>query len=196
MSPFSAYCRYVAIKNHFTNKSYDCFKYNFKVRASKTAFEKRSDKNFFYKLASHPDLDGFLVSLFIRNPELWVGDIVLGYSRAEELYIDWKKRTQQLQYRFKEDLSKLNLKTDLKITNNQHPMALMRMLRGEIAVETLVILVDITGALERWNKKLSGDVIYDQYELILNKYRPFLTYEKKEYRMILRKQLESQNESN
>lgn len=195
MTPFQAYCRYVAIKNHFTNKSYDCHKYNFKVRSSKQSFERRNDKAFFYKLASHPDLDGFLVSLFIRNPELWVGDMILGYSRAEEIYLDWKKRSQRLLYTFTEDLKKLNLKTDLKCLPNQHPNALMSMLRGDVSVETLVILTDITGALDRWSKRMAGDVIYDQYELILKKYQSFLTYDRKEFKKVLREQMEIQNES-
>lgn len=190
MTPFSAYCRYVAIKNHFTNRTYDCHKYNFKVRASKPAFEKRNDKMFFYKIVKHPDLDGLLVSLFIRNPEVWIGDIVHGYAEAEELYREWKKRTQSLRYTFIEDLKKMDIKTDLKTPSNQYPPALLRMLRGEISVETVLILTEITGALDRWSKKLSGDIIYDRYELILKKYRSFLSYDKKEFKILLRNHLE------
>lgn len=189
MTPFQAYCRYIAIKNHFTKKNYDCIKYNYKVSASPTSFEKRSDKSFFYALSKHPDVDGLLISLFIRNPELWIGDIVQGLSQAESLYVEWKKRTQSLKYIFTEDIKKLDLKKDLKCLNNQHPTALLRMLRGEISVETLVILSHLTGALDRWATKLTGDVIFDQYFLVLSKYRTFLTYDIKEYRKIIRDQL-------
>jgi hypothetical protein len=28
MDPFEAYCKYIALKNHFTQKNYDYFKYN------------------------------------------------------------------------------------------------------------------------------------------------------------------------
>lgn len=195
MTPFQTYCRYVAIKNHFTNKNYDCVKYNYKVRASKSAFEKRNDKMFFYKLSKHDHIDEFFISLFIRNPELWVGDIVQNYSMAESIYKDWCKRTQALSYTFKEDIKKLKFPEDLKATKHEHPVLLRRMLRGETSVETVVILDQLLGLCDRWRKKLDGDIIFEQYELIIKKYASFLTIGKKDYKMILKSILEKQNET-
>ena len=50
MEAFQAYKTYVAIKNHFTSKTYDFFKYNGRTKASRSTFEKRNDKYFFSKL--------------------------------------------------------------------------------------------------------------------------------------------------
>lgn len=190
MSPFEAYVRYSAIKAHFLQKNYDAVKYQFKIRAKKESFDKRKDKFFFHKLANHHDINGFLVSLFIRNPELWVGDIIQGSAEAESLYLNWKKRTQSLTYTFTEDLKKLNLRSCLKVMDHQHPDALIKMLQGEISIETLVILTDLTGCLDLWEKELKGDVIVDKYALILRKYRTFLKYERKDFSKILKKHLE------
>lgn len=191
--PFSAYQRYLAIKQHFTHKNYDAIRYNFKVKTSRQAFEKRNDKLFFHKLANQNDLDGFLVSLFIRNPELWVGDMVLGYQRAEEIYKDWRRRQDSLSYLFTEDMKKLVLRSDLKCLQGQHPRALRLMLQEEISVESLAVLCSLTKALERWEKKLAGDIVYEQYALILNKYLSFLIFDRQKFSMILKSEMERQN---
>jgi hypothetical protein len=49
MSAFEVYKDYLALKNHFSNKNYDYFKYKGKVRTSIDSFNKRKDKIFFEK---------------------------------------------------------------------------------------------------------------------------------------------------
>ena len=49
MSPFEVYQNYLSLKSHFSNPKYDYFKYNKKVRATLTSFNKRKDKYFFEK---------------------------------------------------------------------------------------------------------------------------------------------------
>jgi len=47
VTPYQVYTEYLALKSHFTNKNYDYFKYNKKVRATLTSFNRRKDKYFF-----------------------------------------------------------------------------------------------------------------------------------------------------
>jgi hypothetical protein len=192
MTPFQTFVRYLAIKNHFTLKSYDAFKYQFKVRTNHQSFEKRKDKSFFYVLSKHKDIDGFLVSLFIRNPELWVGDIVHGMSEADEIYRAWKGRTQALKYTFQQDIKKLDLSTCFKTKQNNHPDVLKMVLREEIAIEVLAILNDLIKCGIKWEPKLKDDIIYQKYSLILNRYISFLTYDKKEFKLLLIDEIENQ----
>lgn len=194
MTPFEAYMHYSAIKAHFTQKEYDAVKYQFKIRVKRETYEKRRDKYFFNKLAKHNDLDGFLVSLFIRNPDLWVGDMIQGNAEADEIYLDWKKRTQSLKYTFTEDLKKLNLRTCMKLRPNQLPEVLILMLQGEISIETVTILVDLIKPLDYWKEGLKNDVIYEKYGTIIQKYRPFLTYNKAEFSKILSKEIRALSE--
>lgn len=49
MAPFEVYVNYLALKSHFSSPKYDYFKYNKKVRASLTSFNKRKDRYFFEK---------------------------------------------------------------------------------------------------------------------------------------------------
>ena len=48
---FEVYKEYLAIKNHFTTKSYDYGKYGGKVNVKLESFTKRNDRHFFHKLS-------------------------------------------------------------------------------------------------------------------------------------------------
>ena len=47
VTPFEVYQNYLSLKSHFTNPKYDYFKYNKKVRATITSFNRRKDRYFF-----------------------------------------------------------------------------------------------------------------------------------------------------
>ena len=113
MTDYEAYKTYCAIKRHFQSPTYDFFKYNGKVRASRSAFEKRNDKYFFAKLAKHKDVIGFLVANFVHG-DRWVGDLV-NEQVAEKAYREWLMKKQSITYVFKNDLDKIdNLSNELK----------------------------------------------------------------------------------
>lgn len=186
MTPFQAYKRYLALRAHFTQKKYNAIQYNFQFKAHKSTFDKRNDKSYFYKLANHPDLDGFLISLLIRQPEIYIGDIVKGFNDASHVYLQWQKRISRLKYQFIEECSTLDLQSAFKVVNISHPELLTKVLREEISPETFTILADITNAFEYWDKKLKGDVIYEHYQLRFKKYKSFLKYDRKEYLKLLK----------
>ena len=51
MTGYETFSLYQALKLHFTQESYDFFKYNGKTNVSVTTFENRKDKYHFYKHA-------------------------------------------------------------------------------------------------------------------------------------------------
>ena len=51
MNSFEVYSTYVALKTHFSRKTYDYFKYNGTVKVSIEKYNKRPDKYFFEKIA-------------------------------------------------------------------------------------------------------------------------------------------------
>ncbi len=63
MDAIDAYKVYLGVKNHFTQDSYDWFKYNKKVNVTYDSFLKRKDKIFFAKLGNRKDayLEEFLI---------------------------------------------------------------------------------------------------------------------------------------
>ena len=87
---FDVYKTYLALKRHFNSDRYNYFNYSFKnrgVSARYTTYQNRNDRYFFENLAKelkkHEEVEGFLVSNFVYNSNMWVG----------EMYGDEAKRT-------------------------------------------------------------------------------------------------------
>lgn len=185
MNDFEAFQLYISVKNHFNVVSYDYFKYNGKNRLKVSSFDKRKDKIFFLKLAKHPDLLNFLVANFSSNPKMWIKE--LAYSdQAEKRYKDWMKYQQSLSYNFKQDLSKLDISFDKNfiVSNNEHPILLKLYLGNEISLETLCILVDISSVLKYWDKSLNYDPLWNSIKQKIEKYVPFINYDKEKLKSI------------
>ena len=186
MSAYECYKEYTALKNHFTQKGYDYFRYNGKIKLSTQSFEARKDKLFFMKLAKHTDPKGLIVSNLIENNKLWVRDIAYS-DKANQIYQNWVKRTQSLTYNFQSEVAKLNedFNSNFKIANNGHPFVLKLYLQTEISLETLIALVDAVGCIAYWNKKLEYDPVWADLSIKVVKYRPFLNYDKEKIKKIL-----------
>lgn len=186
MNEFECYTLYVALKNHFTKNNYDFFKYNGKSRIKASSLKMRNDKVFFQKLAKHEDPFGFLVSNLVYNPKLWIKEIAYS-EEAQTRYDEWIKRNQALSYTFRNELSKLKDDFNLNFTvdDYDHPYLLKLYLRKEILLETLIMLVDITGCSKLWNKKMDGDPSWDNVNFLINKYKPFMNYEKEKISKIV-----------
>lgn len=186
MSAFEVYKEYVALKQHFTRTDYDYIKYNGHVNANSTSFSKRKDKVFFEKLSKHPEVHEFLIANLSDNPKLWIRD--LAYSESAEIkYKNWRKRQQSLSYTFKQDLSKLDysFNNNFLCKDNEHPLILRLYLANEISLETLCLLLDMTGAMKHWDSKLEYDPTYDSYRLKIVKYTPFIKCDREKMRKLV-----------
>lgn len=187
MNAFDVFRDYVALKQHFTSKSYDYFKYNGKTRScTPQNYNQRKDKIFFMKLAKHQDPKHFLVANFVESDNAWIGD--LAYNElAQENYIRWTKRIQSLTYFFKEDIEHLkdDFNSNFIVTDGQHPHALRLYLRKEITTETLIILIDIVRCFSHWQKNMQDDIVWKDLSHKLVKYKPFLQYDRDKMKNIL-----------
>ena len=187
MTAFDVYKDYVALKNHFTTKSYDYFKYQGKTKtATPNAYNQRKDKIFFMKLAKHKDPKNFLVANFVNSDNTWIGDLAYN-EEANDNYIEWLKRIQSLTYVFTNEIEYLNDEFDSNfiVEQNQHPRALRLYLQKKISLETLIILIDVVRCFSHWQKNLSGDVVWEQLSHKVVKYKPFLNYDKIKMKKIL-----------
>jgi len=185
MSAFDTYKEYLALKNHFSSPSYDYFKYNGKLKVNATSFNSRKDKLFFQKLSKHPDVHNFLVANLSKNEKAWIKD--LAYSEeAENIYKNWLKVNQSLTYVIKNELGELELPFDSNFkTNGDHPYLLKRYLGGDISLETLCVLLDLTRAKKHWDSKMEYDPIYQEVKLKIEKYTPFIKYDKEKVKNII-----------
>lgn len=185
MDPFDTYTMYVALKNHFTQKSYDYFKYNGHVKVKRETFDTRKDKYFFYKLSKRKDIQDFLVANFVDgNKDFWVGSI--REEAPDLIFTKWKKRQESLTYTFTQDLDRLNSDFDFnfKVERYGHPLLLRLYLRQDICIETMIILDMLVNYTRVWGKKLEKDLIFDEIYFKMIKYRPFLSIDLNKFKTI------------
>ena len=83
MEGFEVFKIYTALKAHFLS-NYDYVKSNGQTKVSVGAWNKRNDKYYFEKFGRlyKNDVEPMLISIFVQNPNIWVGDLVeiIGFS--------------------------------------------------------------------------------------------------------------------
>ena len=192
---FAAFALYNALKIHFSSDSYDFFKYNGKTNVSKQSFTTRKDKYSFYKLSrkySLEDLRDFYIANFLCGDVSWVGEMT--GPDGEKNYKEWQKRNQRLTYQFEQDIIFLFESSGdcLHVDNGNHPYLLTMLMRGEVMIETVVILNDLMGFLPMWKKKIVDDIIWPTWCQRIEKYTPFVRYDKVKFKSIVKEQYENQ----
>lgn len=185
ISGYDAYCLYISLKSHFNTKSYDFFKYG-KKKIKTNTYLSRSDRIFFDKLAKRykeQDLVGIIIANLLDNNHFWVGDFLS--SDSEEVFVQWKKRTESLEYVFKQECdalfdfleqSKLKFDDMFRCENGDHPILLKFLLRKEVSAETFAILNILVGFLNKWNDKMSDDPVWSEVGVRYAKYEKFLAF--------------------
>jgi hypothetical protein len=191
VTPYQVYCEYLALKSHFSNKNYDYFKYNKKVRASITSFNRRTDKYWFEKTSrkyKDEEIVNFLVANFVESTsvnQIWIGEII---NSGERNYQEWMRRQQSLTYLFKEQSNELFSQIKLEDALNcskGHPPVLKAFLSGKICLETLVIYDRIFEFSKNFDKKLQ-DPVWETVSLKVKKYMPFINTDIFQFKRILR----------
>lgn len=177
MSGFDCYQTYLAVSNHFKQKSYDFFKYNGKVHVKSTSYEVRKDKYFFEKASRKFKKDDFIKYLVANTIDgsSYIGGLL---TPAHEIaYKKWRKRIEALSYNFKEEVDTL-YDTESKfdslfvIKDGRHPLIYRLYSAHKVSLETLVILDTLVNFTKQWEKK--DDMILNELVDLIRKYRPFL----------------------
>ena len=169
---------YLALKRHFTS-NYDYQKYRGRVRLSLDSFKKRSDVQIFYVLSKNTDAHSVILSNIVKNPNTWVGKMV--DSQGEAVYKQWKQRQQALSYNFDTELKRLddNFKNNFIVSNGEYPPLLSLYFGGKVSIETLCILLDITGVLGYWKTQIQDKIIAGDALILFENYIPFIEYDRK-----------------
>jgi hypothetical protein len=191
MMPFDAYREYLALKNHFTKKSYDYHKYCGKSRATVQSFYKRKDRFWFEKVVRQKT-DKEVVDFFVANfvscsdpQSLWIGEIM---KEGETRYKEWQKKVQSLSYLFKEESQQIFSQHKFEEVfdcSKSHPVLLKMFLSGKISLETMVIYDRIFLYGNNFDKKLK-DPVWESVSMKIKKYNPFLNIDVFRYKRILK----------
>lgn len=188
---FKTYIDYLALKRHFTTKSYDYHKYNGKVKASFESFQTRNDAFFFYKLSQRLENQQLIISNMVQNPDVWIRDIV--EETGDEIYKSWKKRVDGLTYHFQQDLKQLDedYKSNFIVIGGQHPRLLSLFLQRKISLETFTILTNISNVLDYWEENVVDKIVACDKITLSRKYYPFLEVDRKKFSVIIKNHLTS-----
>lgn len=192
MDPISCYKTYLSIKNHFSKRDYDFFKYNGKTKVSEKTFYSKKDRFWFEKL-SRKKSDKEIIDFFVSNysssddpSNLWIGNII---KEGESIYEDWIGKRNNLPNIFYDEISnrltKENFESYFQIQNNRHPILLKDYLKKEICIETLIILDKILRFKKDFDNKII-DPIWETVSLKMEKYSPFLNVDIFKYKKILK----------
>jgi len=194
LEPYQAYTTYLSLKNHFTDKKYNYFTYNGKVKANIQSFYKRKDRFYFEKMSRQKN-DEEIINFFISNfvscddpQSLWIGEII---KEGEENYKNWIRKIQSLSYKFKEEVSILNSQNFdemFEVKSNKHPKILKEFLQKKLSLETMIILNNILNYKSHFDKKLK-DPVWEFISMRIEKYSPFLHIDNNKFKQILKEEV-------
>lgn len=193
MSSFDTYSLFLALKNHFTQPSYDYFKYHGKTNASPDSFMSRRDRFQFQKLSrkvNASDMKDFIVANLLAGKS-WVGDFL--EDDANDNYLSYVKRKQAFSYVFANELDKFFSENPpecaFKSKDGQLPPVLNCLMNGTISPETFAILNHYIGFSKVFDEKLKDDYIWSKYRSTITKLYPFLEFDRKKIADILKEKI-------
>ena len=196
VTPYEVYQKYLSLKQHFNKKDYDYFKFQGRVRANESSFEKRKDKHHFIRLSKiykDEELTKFFVSNFVVTKDLWVGNATSAEGRQN--YIAWKAKIQSLPYVFENEIEVMfdeneNFNDIFNVEDGQHPPIVRHVFGNEVSLETFVVLDSILNFTSNFNEEIEESVIWPELYSMCNNYAPFVVVNKQKYVDILKKQVE------
>ena len=190
------YKTYLAFKQHFSNPTFDFFKYDGKVNAKEETYQERNDFYFFETLArklTDQEVKEYMLASFVAAEDpskVWIGDIK---RTGKDCWVAWQKGQATLGYAFEQDLdavaqymeAKGHTFNDLFETMGGHPPLLRLYIRGEVSLDTIIIMDIVLGYTQRWDKVLR-DPLWEQLSFKIRKYKPFLSIPSHKYKKSLR----------
>ena len=190
---YGSYLLFLALRTHFTSQKYDFFRMNGKLRASKESYLRRNDKWFYEKLAKEnnaEELRDHYVANLLEDKQY-----ILEFTdeEASMVHADYKRRKQSLSYVCANDMDRVFNQDDPRVSfatsQDRYPHIVILFLRKSISLETMVILDDFIGYVDKFDKYYEDDVIWPKISLKVKKFRPFLKYDKEKFKHILKEKV-------
>jgi hypothetical protein len=130
------------------------------------------------------ELKNYYIANFLEADVRWVGAI--SGDDGEQCYKKWQKKIQSLTYQYEQDIIHLfeSSSNFLAVENGNYPFLLTAMMQGDVMIETVAILNDIMGFFPMWEKKITDDVIWPNWKMKIEKYTPFLVYDKDKFKQM------------
>lgn len=198
MTGYEVYQIYVAVKSHF-GTDFDYFKYAGQTKTKYETYLKRKDRYFFEKVGKKvydKAIVAFMVANFAEDSEMWIGTFIDDFDRANDRYLKWRIRLNQLYTNYENDLDNIILfcqEKELAIQDifvynpSKHPIIFRFMMEEIIDKETFILLDHVIGFIKPLTKKYGDDLIWTKQINRINKYAPFIRFDSKRVKVLTKK---------
>ena len=185
MEPIDVYLMYCAMKAHFGKTDYNFIKYGGKSRVSRNSFFKRKDRYFFVKLSKKYKTENEIRNYFVANFMMEQRGYVANFN--DENYEKWQNRQNNFHDIFTNEIQPMiqDFNSLFEIKKSEHPKLMKEYLGKRISLETLIILDELVEYSKKWNEHLKDDILWPDLKKLMNNYKWFLTFDKKQYRINL-----------
>tara|TARA_A100001011_G_scaffold145569_1_gene153700 strand:+ start:111 stop:692 length:582 start_codon:yes stop_codon:yes gene_type:complete len=193
MEPIDVYLMYCAMKAHFGKTDYNFIKYGGKSRVSRNSFFKRKDRYFFVKLSKKYKTENEIRNYFVANFMMEQRGYVANFN--DENYEKWQNRQNNFHDIFTNEIQPMiqDFNSLFEIKKSEHPKLMKEYLGKRISLETLIILDELVEYSKKWNEHLKDDLLWPDLKKLMNNYKWFLTFDKKQYRINLLTMIKESN---
>ena len=193
MQPIDVYLMYCAMKAHFGKTDYNFIKYGGKSRVSRNSFFKRKDRYFFVKLSKKYKTENEIRNYFIANFMMEQRGYVANFN--DENYEKWQNKQNNFHDIFTNEIQPMiqDFNSLFEIKKSEHPKLMKEYLGKRISLETLIILDELVEYSKKWNEHLKDDLLWPDLKKLMNNYKWFLTFDKKQYRINLLTMIKESN---
>ena len=193
MEPIDVYLMYCAMKAHFGKTDYNFIKYGGKSRVSRNSFFKRKDRYFFVKLSKKYKTENEIRNYFVANFMMEQRGYVANFN--DENYEKWQNRQNNFHDIFTNEIQPMiqDFNSLFEIKKSEHPKLMKEYLGKRISLETLIILDELVEYSKKWNEHLRDDILWPDLKKLMNNYKWFLTFDKKQYRINLLTMIKESN---
>lgn len=178
MDGFKAYKYYTALKLHFSSKSYNVFKNKGRVKCSQDKFLSRNDRYLFEKLGHRFASDRDYIMYIASNMMYGNKTVIYDTTTGDANYQEYTRRRQSITNVFRDDLHTIaNNVAGLDFTGQKVPSVINLWMSGKITTETMVILDDLDGIVEKTKRNGHLALLFDDDLLLLEKSKGFVKYD-------------------
>lgn len=163
---------------HFSSKSYDAFKFNFK--GGKSIQRKHFDdlpetqkyfaKKLANKLKDEKSIQTYAFTNIVKTDTKWFAGMSFGP------YFEYIKFIQNFSYQFKQRISHINMPLNDYLTSKdgQFSEIIVEYLRDNLPFEAVIIIDSLTNFLSHNNKTCTDTLVWPELYLLFNKSKPFI----------------------
>jgi|TARA_B100000902_G_C27014205_1_gene766345 hypothetical protein len=196
---FEVFKIWLAVKLHFTTKTYDYFTYGGKVNCKLETFTKRNDRYFFHKLSKKYDAEqvlDFFVANFLVSDKAWIGN--LAKQDGTDNYNSHRAYTDSFSYNFRSECRVIRNSMDsnnitfddlFSVDRGQHPPFFKLLSSKNVSYQTFCVFENFLGFIKNWDKNIAENVVWPVYSKRIKKYLPFIRYNRTQMKLIMKEEL-------